>query len=99
VVFQALQPEQIKGIVALILDELKTRLHNQLELNLTYSTEAVEYLATTGFDVSFGARPLKRLIVHTVETILGKKIVSGEIEGGDTVEVILKNGAIDLQKK
>lgn len=99
VVFQALQPEQIKGIVALILDELKTRLHNQLELNLTYSTEAVEYLAMTGFDVSFGARPLKRLIVHTVETILGKKIVSGEIEGGDTVEVILKNGAIDLQKK
>jgi len=38
------------------------------------------------------------LIVHTVETILGKKIVAGEIKNGESIKVVLKNGNIDLEK-
>ena len=98
VVFHALGQGQIKDIVRLVLEELGERLNNQLELKLSYTEEAVEYLAAAGFDVSFGARPLKRLIVHTVETILGKKIVAGEIKNGESIKVILKNGNIDLEK-
>ena len=53
------------------------------------------YLAGAGFDPAFGARPLKRLIVHTVENILGKKIVAGEIGSGTKVKVVLKDGNIE----
>lgn len=99
VVFKPLQAEQIKEIVKLVLHELGERLNKQLELTLTYTDEAVAFLAKAGFDPAFGARPLKRLIVHTVENILGKKIVAGEIKNGDKVEVVLVNDAIDVVVK
>ena len=99
VVFKALQAEQIKDIVKLILKELSDRLQKQLEITLTASDEAVAYLASAGFDPAFGARPLKRLIVHTVENILGKKIVAGEITGGSKVKVVLNNGNIEVEKE
>ena len=99
VVFKPLQAEQIKEIVKLVLRELGDRLNKQLELTLNYTDEAVAFLAKAGFDPAFGARPLKRLIVHTVENILGKKIVAGEIKNGDKVEVVLVNDAIDVGVK
>ena len=99
VVFKALQEEQIKDIVKLILKELSDRLQKQLDMTLTASDEAVAYLAGAGFDPAFGARPLKRLIVHTVENILGKKIVAGEIGSGTKVKVVLKNGNIEVEQE
>ena len=56
-------------------------------------------MAKAGFDPAFGARPLKRLIVHTVENILGKKIVAGEIKNGEKVEVVLADDAVDVVVK
>ena len=97
VVFKALQEEQIKDIVKLILKELSDRLQKQLDMTLTASDEAVAYLAGAGFDPAFGARPLKRLIVHTVENILGKKIVAGEIGSGTKVKGVLKDGKIEVE--
>lgn len=99
VVFKALQAEQIKDIVKLILKELSDRLQKQLDMTLTASDEAVAYLAGAGFDPAFGARPLKRLIVHTVENILGKKIVAGEIGSGTKVKVVLKDGNIEVEQE
>lgn len=99
VVFKALQEEQIKDIVKLILKELGDRLQKQLDMTLTASDEAVAYLASAGFDPAFGARPLKRLIVHTVENILGKKIVAGEIGSGTKVKVVLKDGNIEVEQE
>ena len=99
VVFKALQAEQIKDIVKLILKELSDRLQKQLDMTLTASDEAVAYLASAGFDPAFGARPLKRLIVHTVENILGKKIVAGEIGSGTKVKVVLKDGNIEVEQE
>ena len=99
VVFKALQEEQINDIVKLILKELSDRLQKQLDMTLTASDEAVAYLAGAGFDPAFGARPLKRLIVHTVENILGKKIVAGEIGSGTKVKVVLKDGNIEVEQE
>ena len=99
VVFKALQEEQIKDIVKLILKELSDRLQKQLDMTLTASDKAVAYLAGAGFDPAFGARPLKRLIVHTVENILGKKIVAGEIGSGTKVKVVLKDGNIEVEQE
>ena len=99
VTFKPLQQEQIKDIVKLVLHELGERLNKQLELTLTATDEAVSFLAQAGFDPAFGTRPLKRLIVHTVENILGRKIVAGEIKNGEKAEVVLRNGAIDVVLK
>jgi ATP-dependent Clp protease ATP-binding subunit ClpB len=99
VVFKPLDEEQIRSIVKLILKELGDRLHNQMELTLTASDEAIDYLAKTGFDPAFGARPLKRLIVHSVETVVSQKIVQGDIKSGDALEVVLKDGRIDVITK
>jgi ATP-dependent Clp protease ATP-binding subunit ClpB len=54
-------------------------------------------LAKEGFDPQFGARPLKRLIVHSVENVLSKKIVNGEVKAGDSVEIYVNNGIIDVK--
>lgn len=96
VVFKPLEAEQLANIVKLVLKQLSQRLNKQLELTLTASEEAVAYLAKEGFDPAFGARPLKRLIVHTVENILGRKIVAGAIKNGDKLQVVLQDEAIDV---
>ncbi len=99
VIFKPLQAEQIKDIVKLVLNELAARLDRQLEIRLTATDDAVEHLAKAGFDPAFGARPLKRLIVHTVENILGRRIVTGEIKNGSTAEVVLDGENIDVIPK
>ena len=99
VVFKPLQAEQIKDIVKLVLKELAERLAKQLEIKLTASDEAVAHLASAGFDPAFGARPLKRLIVHTVENLLARKIVAGEIKNGDSIEVIMNGDNVDVAVK
>jgi len=97
VTFKALQPGQIKDIVKLILKELGDRVDKQLEMKLTCTEEAAALLAKEGFDPQFGARPLKRLIVHSVENVLSKKIVNGAIKAGDSVEICVNHGAIDVK--
>ena len=99
VVFKPLQAEQIKDIVKLVLKELAERLAKQLEIKLTASDEAVAHLASAGFDPAFGARPLKRLIVHTVENLLARKIVAGEIKNGDSIEVFINGENVDVAVK
>ena len=99
VVFKPLQAEQIKDIVKLVLKELAERLAKQLEIKLTATDEAIAHLASAGFDPAFGARPLKRLIVHTVENLLARKIVAGEIKNGDTAEVIMSGESVDVVVK
>lgn len=96
ITFNALGEAEIKSIVKLILKDLGVRVAKQTQIKLTADDAAVTYLAKTGFDPAFGARPLKRLIVHTVENILGKKIISGQIKAGDDVHVVLDHGEIDV---
>jgi ATP-dependent Clp protease ATP-binding subunit ClpA len=53
------------------------------------TNEAKDWLARTGFDPTFGARPLKRTIQREVETPLSRKILQGEFKEGDEVKVDL----------
>ena len=87
VVFKSLAKDQVKAIAQILLKNLSERLEKQINVRLTWSDSAVEALASQGFDANFGARPLKRLLTHTVETELSKKIISGEVKDGDTVEI------------
>ena len=87
VVFKSLAKAQVKAIAEILLKTLSERLEKQINVKLTWTDEAVTALSEQGFDANFGARPLKRLLTHTVETELSKKIISGEVKEGDTVEI------------
>ena len=87
VVFKSLAKDQVKAIAQILLKNLSERLEKQINVKLTWADAAVEALANQGFDANFGARPLKRLLTHTVETELSKKIIAGNVKDGDTVEI------------
>lgn len=87
VVFKALQKDQVRNIAAILLERLGKRLEKQVKIHLTWTDEALQELADKGFNPQFGARPLRRLITHTVETALSRDIIAGTIREGDTVTI------------
>ena len=87
VVFKSLAKDQVKAIAEILLKTLSERLQKQINISLTWTPAAVDALSEKGFDANFGARPLRRLLTHTVETELSKKIIAGAVKDGDTVEI------------
>ena len=78
VVFHSLNRDHLKQIVEIQLAHLRERLaERHITLELTES--AKEYFAHTGYDPTYGARPLKRLLQKEIETNLGRKIIAGEV--------------------
>ncbi|MGB9382607.1 AAA family ATPase, partial [Candidatus Binatus sp.] len=86
VVFHPLTRDELRQIVDVQLVRLRQRLEERkIELELT--DKARDYLAENGYDPSYGARPLKRLIQRELETALGRKLLSGEIRDNSRVKV------------
>jgi ATP-dependent Clp protease ATP-binding subunit ClpB len=86
VVFHALGKDQIMHIAEIQIQRIKDRLkehHYQIEL----SKEAVEFIATAGFDPVYGARPLKRAVQQYLENPLAQDILSGKFKPNDTIRV------------
>jgi ATP-dependent Clp protease ATP-binding subunit ClpB len=86
VVFHSLGSEQLGAIVDIQVARLAARLADR-RLTLQVSDAAREWLAISGFDPVYGARPLRRLIQSAIGDQLAKALLSGEIKDGDTVEV------------
>ena len=86
ITFDQLDLEAIKKIINIELKGLFKRVH-ELGYEMEITDEAKEYVATKGYDVQFGARPLKRAIQNHIEDGLSKLILSGEIKAGDTIKV------------
>jgi len=86
IVFGRLTPELLEGIVRLQLEAL-SKLLAQKDLELEVEPEAVDALATEGFDPMYGARPLKRLIQKKIQDRLAMMLLSGQIRPGDTVRM------------
>ena len=85
-------------IAAILLAALGERLGRQVKITLGRNDEALTALADQGFDPNFGARPLRRLLVHTVETALSKEIIKGEVREGDTVNIGFEDGQFTFRK-
>ncbi len=98
VVFHALDRAEVKSIAALLLKSLGARLKKQIRLKLTWSEAALDALADQGFDPDFGARPLKRLLSHTIETLISEKVIKGEVQEGDTVAIGIVGGQFTAEK-
>lgn len=98
VVFKALDKAQVREIAAHLLAGLGKRLEKQVKLHLTWTDAALNALAEQGFDPNFGARPLRRLLSHTIETLLSEKIIRGDVQEGDTVSVDVNGGVFTAEK-
>ncbi len=79
VVFHSLSRADLKAIVDIQLGHLRARLAER-HITLELTERARDYLAATGYDPSYGARPLKRLLQREIETTLGRKLLAGEIK-------------------
>ena len=92
IVFDALTTEELSQIVDLQVARLQRRLADR-RLTLTVTPAAREWLAVTGFDPVYGARPLRRLVQSAIGDQLARELLSGEIADGDTVQVDLDEAA------
>ena len=93
VIFNSLGPEEIREIVGIQIRLLSQRLEaNKITLKLTDRAE--EFLAKTGFDPVYGARPLKRAIQHYIQDPLAVKILEGSVKEGDDVTIDVKDGEV-----
>jgi ATP-dependent Clp protease ATP-binding subunit ClpB len=86
IVFHALTTADLAKIIDIQLERLKERLADR-KITLTLTKEAKEHLVKTGYDPSYGARPLKRVLQREIETALGKKLLTGEVRDGTAVTV------------
>ncbi|MGA8534699.1 MAG: ATP-dependent chaperone ClpB [Candidatus Tumulicola sp.] len=86
IVFHALSEEQLEAIVDIQLRRLRRRLAER-RITIDLSEAAKRHIVKVGYDPNYGARPLKRTIQKELETPLGRKILAGEIDDGDTVEI------------
>ena len=86
IVFEPLTTEQVRRIVELMLREVKARLKEH-DVSITLTDGAMDWLADTGFDRAYGARPLRRAIQQHVENPLSRAIIAREFSAGDDVQV------------
>lgn len=95
-VFHVLNKDNIKKIVTILLKILEKRCKEQMDITLTVTNSVKDYLAETGFDSKYGARPLRRAIQSRIEDKLANEILEGKIKRGDAVQVRLHNKEISF---
>lgn len=98
IMFKPLIRTQIGAIIDLIVSEINSRIEDK-ELKIELSDEAKEYIIENGFDPAFGARPLRRYIQRTVETLAAKLILEDKVSEGDTILIALENNEIIAKRK
>ena len=96
VFYKPLTKENITGIIDLQIAALNKRLADK-QLRCELTPAAKQYVIDAAYDPQFGARPLRRYVQHTVETLLAKKIVEGNIQPGAKITVDVENGELALR--
>ncbi|HEX8185596.1 MAG TPA: ATP-dependent chaperone ClpB, partial [Blastocatellia bacterium] len=95
IVFHALTEEDLKQIVDIQLERLRSRLAGR-RIRLELTDEAKAHLARAGYDPVYGARPLKRAIQREIETPLSRLILKGEVKDNSTVRAEVSGGGISF---
>ena len=93
ITFDQLDLEAIKKIIDIELKGLYKRI-DQIGYKIDLSEEAKEFVATKGYDVQFGARPLKRAIQNYIEDGISDLVVNGELPLGSTIHITLKDNEL-----
>ncbi|MDE3022384.1 MAG: ATP-dependent chaperone ClpB [Pseudomonadota bacterium] len=96
VVFHSLGSEQIRSIARIQLRILETRLQ-RMDFRLEIEDSVLDWLAESGFDAVYGARPLKRAIQTEIENPLAKEILSGHFMAGQSITIRLESNGLVFQ--
>ncbi len=91
IVFHPLSTDEIKNIVKLMLNNIKKMISETKNIKLVFRESFIAHIADVGYDVKYGARPIKRAIQDELEDNLADLLISGEAKDGDTVKVSYKN--------
>ena len=98
IMFKPLTKDDIRGIIEIQIRRLRKTLEKQ-DINITVSDSCISYLRDKGFDIQFGARPLKRLIQKEITDKISLAILKGDIEQGDSDIIIDSDGKETLIRK
>lgn len=98
VLFKPLTRREIKDIVKLVLKDLSERLAEK-NIKLELTERVLDYIADEGWDPEYGARPIKRFIQKHIETELGRLLIKGTINNGDTALLDASEDEIIISKK
>ncbi len=98
VVFHPLGNREIERIALIQIQDLQKRLATR-DLQLSISDEALYFLAKTGYDPVYGARPLRRAIQQYLENPLATQILQGTFMPGETIQVVMQDGELAFGKK
>ena len=93
IMFHPLTRDDLGGIIDIMIAGLRARLADR-SLSLELTESAKQLIIERGFDPLYGARPLRRYLQSSVETLLARTILSGNIAAGDTVTVDAVNGQL-----
>ena len=93
-VFHMLDKQEIRQIVNILVKKLENRCKEQLDIELIVRSSVKEYLAESGFDSKYGARPLKRAIQNKLEDKMAEEILEGKIHRGNRVIVSVSKKVI-----
>jgi ATP-dependent Clp protease ATP-binding subunit ClpB len=97
IIFSRLDQVQLRQIVAIQLASLIERLH-QRKLSLSVSEAAMDLLSAEGYDPTYGARPLKRVIQRRLQDPIAMAIIEGRFSEGDTIRVDLRDGQLVIER-
>ena len=98
IVFNPLTKDNIRKILDKLIKEMEDRLSND-NIHIELTDSAKDYLVDNGYDITYGARPLKRLLSRTVETSIAKVLINNEVKFGMTLVVDYHDGHFDITKK
>ena len=96
--FERLKPEHMGAIVDIQMKRLQSWLKDR-NIVIELTSEARKWIGDQGYDPSYGARPLKRVIQKNVQDELARKILAGEVHDGQSVKVDIKDGRINVSAK
>jgi ATP-dependent Clp protease ATP-binding subunit ClpB len=97
IVFSRLDQAQIREIVRIQLRELEKRLEDR-EMRLDINDECLDFLAKEGYDPTFGARPLKRVIQRRLQDPIARAILDGTLAEGDVIGVSTGDDGLTIHK-
>ena len=99
IMFKPLLNEELRAIVDLQLVKIKEALQKNNEVILVVDNDAKDWIVKVGYDITFGARPLKRTIQKYITNPLSEKIIAGEITSGDKINITIdENGHFKYNK-
>ena len=98
VFYKPLTKENVTRIIDLMAADINRRLEDK-QLTVDLTPAAKDYIIESAYDPIYGARPLRRFLQHTVETLVSKKIIADQVEPGSRITVDCRDGELTVDTK